>query len=155
MIVRRLARSLPLLALLLCSAPAAAGVYGDSLGKCLVSRSTDEDKQKLMAWIFSAIALNPNVAPYTNLPAKQRDAIDRDMAAVFERLIGQSCRSEAAEAIKYEGAAAFGAAFQLLGQVAGQQIFVSPEVAKGSEAFLKYVDTQRLQQQLGIKPDAP
>lgn len=137
------------------SPTAQAGVYGDALGKCLVSASTDADKQKLMAWIFSAIALNPPIAPYANISASQRDAIDREMASLFERLVGDDCASEAREAIKYEGDAAFGAAFQLLGQVAGQQMFVSPSVSSGSEAFLKHVDLDALGKKLELEDKAP
>lgn len=145
-----------LLATLLIVAPSAnAGVYGDALGKCLVSASSDQDKQQLMKWIFSAISLNPGIAPYTKLPAQERTEIDKTMASLFERLIGESCKKEAAEAIKFEGAAAFGAAFQLLGQVAGQQLFTSPEVSAGAESFYKHVDIQGLQRKLEITPSKP
>lgn len=145
-----------LLATLLIAAPAAnAGVYGDSLGKCLVSASSDQDKQQLMEWIFSAISLNPGIAPYVNLAADRRSEIDKTMASLFERLIGESCKKEAAEAIKFEGAAAFGSAFQLLGQVAGQQLFSSPEVTAGAETFYKHIDLEGLQKKLEIPPSKP
>lgn len=133
--------------------PASAGVYGDSLGKCLVSTSTDDDKHKLVEWIFSAIALNPSVSSYVNIPAVKRAQIDKDMAGLFEKLLGETCKSEAAEALKYEGSASWGNAFQLLGQVAGQQIFAAPEVSKGAEGFMQYMDTEALQKKLGL-PEA-
>lgn len=141
-----------LLALSCFSAPSHAGVYGDSFGKCLVSTSTDQDKHKLVEWIFASIALNPSVSSYVSLPAEKRQEIDRNMAAVFERLVGESCRKEAVEAVKYEGPAAFAVAFQLFGQVAGQQMFAAPEVSKGSEAFLEFLDVEGLQRKIGIPP---
>ena len=132
-----------------------AGTYGDDFGKCLVRSSTDADKQQLMEWIFSAIALNPGVAPYTKIPEEKRAQFNKNMAALFERLVGESCQKEASEAFKYEGTSAFGAAFQLLGQVAGQQLFASPEVSAGSDAFVKLIDQKELQEKLGIKADKP
>lgn len=144
------------LASLVLLAPVAnAGVYGDSLGKCLVSSSSDQDKQQLMEWIFSAISLNPSISPYTNLSPDKRTEIDSNMASLFERLIGTSCKKEAAEAIKFEGASAFGPAFQLLGQVAGQQLFASPEVSAGAENFYKRIDFGDLQKKLEIAPSKP
>ncbi len=143
-----------LLALGICGT-ANAGPYADDLGKCLVRASTDADKQELMAWIFSAIALNPRIAPHANITAAKRDQLDRNMAAVFTRLVGESCQKQASEALKYEGGSAFGTAFQLLGQVAGQQLFQSPEVMAGSSAFIKHVDLDGLQKKLGVDGGTP
>ena len=134
---------------------ARAGVYGDDFGKCLVKSSTDADKQKLVEWIFSALSLNPAIAPYVNIPSDKRKAIDKGMASVFERLVGEACKTEATDALKYEGASAFSTAFELLGQVAGQQIFSSPEVSAGTQEFIKQVDMEGLQKKLGFKPDKP
>lgn len=144
-----------LLFALTCSPPSQAGVYGDSLGKCLVSKSTDQDKQKLVEWVFAAIALNPSISSYVNLPAEKRNEIDKNMAQLFEDLVGEQCKAEASDALKFEGASSFEVAFQIFGQVAGQQIFAAPEVAKGSEAFLKYLDSDGLQKKLGVKTPKP
>lgn len=153
--MRQRSSLLPVLALACAFAlpvPASAGVYGDALGKCLVGKSSDADKRTLMAWIFSAIALNPHITPYASITPAQREVMDKDMAALFARLVGETCTLEAREAIKYEGAAAFGSAFQLLGQVAAQQMFVAPEVEQGSQAFLRHLDEKALQDKLGVAP---
>jgi hypothetical protein len=132
-----------------------AGIYGDDFGKCLVKSSTDADKQQLVEWIFSALSLNPAIAPYVNIPSDKREAINKGMAAVFEHLVGEACKTEATDALKYEGASAFSTAFELLGQVAGQQIFWSPEVSAGTQEFIKHVDMKELEKKLGIKTDKP
>lgn len=146
-----MSKKLALLALLALAPSAHAGVYGDTLGKCLVSSSSDQDKQQLMEWIFAAISLNPAISPYANISPDKREEIDKNMAGLFERLIGATCKKESSEALKYEGPGSFGAAFQLLGQVAGQQIFASPEVAKGAENFYKQLDIETLQKELGLE----
>ena len=144
-----------LIALLAAMPTAHAGVYGDTFGKCLVSASTDSDKQHLMEWIYSAIALNPSIRPFSNITSEQREVFDKRMATIFERLVGDSCRKEASEALKYEGTSAFGTAFQLFGEVAGQQLFASPEVAAGSQEFYKHVDNEALQKKLGVPASEP
>ncbi|MFT4178303.1 MAG: hypothetical protein QM612_02400 [Thermomonas sp.] len=149
------ARKLMLLGLLAVMPAAHAGVFGDAFGKCLVNASNDQDRQQLMEWIFSAIALNPTIMPYANISPEQRSAIDQKMASLFERLVGEACQKEASEALKYEGASAFETAFQLFGQVAGQQLFASKEVLEGAQDFYKLLDAKALQEKLGIPADKP
>jgi hypothetical protein len=141
-----------LLALGLCAGPAHAGVYGDDLGKCLVESSDAQDKQQLVRWIFFAISLNPDIAPYAIATPEQRAAADKGMARLFEKLIGETCARQASTALKYEGPDAFGGAFELLGRVAGQELFASPEVAAGTARFVQQVDLPALQAKLGLQP---
>ena len=143
-----------LLALGLCAGPARAGVYGDDLGKCLVESSSAQDKQQLVQWIFFAIALNPDIAPYASIAPEQRAAADKGMARLFEKLVGDTCAKQASAALKYEGPAAFANSFELLGQVAGRELFASPQVAAGTAAFAAQLDIPALQAKLGLPPQA-
>jgi len=136
------------ISLSLATAPTQAGVYGDDLSKCLVSSTTDADKALLMKWIFSAIALNKEVSPYVNMPTDVRDKINVDAAGLYMRLLTDSCKSQAHQAFKYEGQAAIGSAFQLLGQVASQGIFGDPAVAAGMTDLTKHFDEKKLNQVL-------
>ena len=74
-----------------------AGPYGDDLSKCLVKSSTEQDKNLLVEWIFYAIALNPQLAPVTNISAKQHDEVDKNTAKMFEKLLTDSCLAETQE----------------------------------------------------------
>jgi hypothetical protein len=132
------------------SAPASAGVYSDDLGKCLVNASSAEEKQQLVQWMFFSIALNPAIKPYSNITPEQRDATNKAMAGLLEKLLGESCRAETQEAIRYEGNAAFAESFRLLGQVAGKEMFASPDVSAGSAEFTKHLDVDALQKKLGL-----
>ncbi len=91
---------------------ARAGVYADDLGKCLVSSTSDADKALLVKWIFSAIALQRDIAPYTRMPAEVRTDINKQTAGLYMRLLTETCRSQTATAFKYEGQAAIASAFQ-------------------------------------------
>lgn len=132
------------LAVLLRPAPAQAGPYGDDLSKCLVSSTTDTDKTLLVKWIFSAIALNKEVAPFVNLPHEVRSKLNEDTAGIYMRLLTDSCKVQTHDAFKYEGQAAISTAFQLLGQVASQGMFNDPAVAAGMTDLMKYFDEEKL-----------
>jgi hypothetical protein len=120
------------------------------MGKCLVEKASDQDKQTLVKWIFFAISLNPAIKPLSNITADQRSQSNKDLAKMFEHLVGESCLKESQQALKYEGNQAFSNSFQLLGQIAGREVFTSPEVDAGTSEFTKYLDIPGLQKKLGL-----
>lgn len=129
--------------------PAIAGPFTDELSKCLVSKTTAEDKTTLMTWVFAAIALNPNVSQFAAISLQQRDQIDANMARMFEDLMTQTCKTEAQAAVQYEGNSAIEAGFNVLGQVAGRELFANPEVAKGMAALQSHIDSKKLESVYG------
>lgn len=138
------AASLILLALAMAAPRAYAGVYTDDLSKCLVSKTTPAQKSILVNWMFSAMARNPAVARFVSIPESERDAFDEDMAKLFESLLIDTCRSEAQAAVKNEGSQAIGAGFNVLGQVAGRELFANPEVASAMNDLDKYIDMTKI-----------
>ena len=128
-----------------------AGVYGDDLTKCLVSSTTDADKALLMKWIFSAMSLNKEVAGYVDMPAGVREGINKDAGVLYMRLLTDSCKAQTRDAFKYEGQAAIGAAFTVLGQVASQGLFGDPAVAAGMADMIKHIDEAKLKAVLEAK----
>ena len=139
------------LALMSASTGVRAGVYGDDLTKCLVSSTTDADKALLMKWIFSAMSLNKEVAGYVDMPADVREGINKDAGGLYMRLLTDSCKSQTRDAFKYEGQAAIGAAFTVLGQVASQGLFGDPAVAAGMADMIKHIDEDKLKAVLEAK----
>jgi len=130
-------------------ATAQAGVYADDLSKCLVESTTSGDKSALVQWMFFAMALNSNVASFATIPEARRVETDKNTAALFERLLADSCAAETKAAIKYEGTGAIAESFKLLGQVATQEMMTDPAVAQGIGNFAKYLDKDRLDKVLG------
>jgi len=136
-------------ALALGSSVANAGPYSDDLGKCLVASTTEQDKSQLVEWIFFSLALNPKISPYAEISAAQREATDKKLARLFEKLLADSCNAQAKQAMKYEGMGALSESFRLLGQVAAQEIFADPAVAAGTAKFSEHLDEARLRKALG------
>lgn len=138
--------------LLLSASPALAGPYGDSLGKCLVSATTSTQKATLVRWMFSMMALHPEVRSSAAITAAQRTALSKEMALLFQELLTESCRTEALEAIQYEGASTIEASFSLLGQVAARELFAHPAVAEGMSEFGQFIDEEKMKQLFGPPP---
>ena len=129
---------------LLPAAPAFAGQYADGFSKCLVSSTTSEDKQLLVKWIFAALGSHPALRELNGMTTAQRDAVDGQAAALFERVLTRDCRNEARLALEHEGSDSFGAAFGVLGQVAATEAFQHPDVNAAMQGMLKRVDEARL-----------
>jgi len=133
------------LVLLVFGAPARAGVYGDDLARCLVESTSQQDRIALVRWMFVAASQHPAVQPISNVTGEQLDDANKTIAELFMGLLLESCRTQTEKALKYEGASTIETAFSVLGQVAGQELFASPEVAAGMAGLEKHLDSEKLQ----------
>ena len=117
-----------------------AGIYADDMSRCLVSHTSAKDKTDLVRWIFGVSALHPDLKDVASVSEPQREAMNRNIAKLLERLLTVSCRKQTEEAIRYEGGAAMQTSFQVLGQVAMQELMSNPVVSNGFAAYSKYLD---------------
>jgi len=124
--------------------PCFAGLYADDMGRCLVKNTSSQDKTDLVRWIFASAALHPDVAPLSSVTDADRSAINERIGKLLTRLLTDSCVSQTQDALKYEGAASFQLSFQLLGQVAMQELMTNERVSQGFAAISKYVDLETL-----------
>lgn len=126
------------------SGAATAGPYSDDLTKCLVGTTTPQDRVALVQWMVSAALLHPAVKPFASVSAEQLDLANKRTADLFLKVLTESCRQESVAVLKYEGLPALQSSFQILGQIAGQELFSSPEVTAGMAGMKKYFDDERL-----------
>jgi hypothetical protein len=127
------------------STDAAAGPYADELAKCLVRSTTASEKNTLIKWIFAAAALHPEVKGISSVTEAQREELSKSIGKMVERLLGDSCKAETQDAMKYEGPSVFQSAFTVLGQVASVGLFTDPNVSAYMSEFLKYFDKSKVQ----------
>jgi hypothetical protein len=137
--------SVAVLALLGCATPSSAGIYSDDMAKCLVRSMTPSDQTAFIQWIFSAIALHPDVSALANISPAQHIAYDKKAAELFDRMMTEDCRKETVTAIKYEGGAAVEASFSTLGQVAMRGLMSDQTVAQGISNLDKYTDKSKME----------
>ena len=132
------------LAAIFVSGGASAGVYTDALGKCLVDNTTTEDRTMLVRWLFTAASVHPAISSLSTVSASDRDAANRTTANLFVRLLTESCKEAAKTAMKFEGPATLQLSFQVLGQVAGTELFSNPQVAAVMADLDTHVDPAAL-----------
>jgi hypothetical protein len=131
---------------------ASAGPYSDELSKCMVKSTTVDDKNLLMKWMFAGAAMHPAVRSIAAITDTQRDELSRSVAEMFQRLMTDSCKTEAQDAVKFEGAGALRSGFQVLGQAASVGLFSDPNVATFMSGFTKYMDKDKMTSVLGPAP---
>ena len=134
-----------------------AGPYGDDMGQCLVRSTTPADKTTFVRWMFSMMALHPDVQDLSKVTDAERASLNQNVASLMASLLTKSCLKESQEALKYEGAATLESSFGLLGQVAARELFIHPDVAAGLADFGKIVealDLQKVLSESGIVPAA-
>ena len=138
------------IALVSLATPAVAGPYGDTLSKCLVSKTTSAEKTTLVRWMFAMIALHPDVQGWSTISDRQRDDITKRTAKLFENLLTETCGNETREAIKYEGFSTIESSFSVLGSVATRELFTNEKVSAGLEQFGKAIDGEKLKKTFGV-----
>jgi len=121
-----------------------AGIYGDDMAKCLVRSTTSKDRGVLVKWIFAAASSNPEVKSMVSVTDRQRNSLNKAIAKMFERLLTVSCRKETQAAYKYEGKATISQSFNLLGQVAGRELFSDPNVTKSVSGLSQYINKDKM-----------
>ena len=125
--------------------PAFAGVYTDDLSRCLVEKTTKEEKTALVQWIFVAMAQHPSVSALQKVTAEDVRLYNSKAGALFTKLLTETCVETSKKAIKYEGAVAIQAAFQVLGQAAAGELFVHPDVTKVMSGLEEFLDGNKLE----------
>jgi hypothetical protein len=92
--------------------------------------------------MFAAASAHPAVKSISAVTPEQLDETNKNIGELFMRLTTESCREQTKNALSYEGILAIQGGFQVLGEVAGQEMFASPEVASGMAGLEKYIDNQ-------------
>lgn len=121
-----------------------------SLSEYLGDNTSGRERKDLARWIFLAISVHPENRPFASQAARDAtDVMDKAVAAIFTRLLTQSCVTQARAATKEGGAAAIKAGFEALGRLAMQELMSDKEVAGRMTAFEKHFDRKKLNSALG------
>ncbi|GGY77544.1 hypothetical protein GCM10011613_22650 [Cellvibrio zantedeschiae] len=141
--------------ILMCSSYVYAGPYTDGMAKCLVKNTTQQDKENLIKWIYAAMSAHPSVKSLSNVSNKQGEAFNKNIGELTIELLTQRCKFETQEALKNEGEGAIRTSFQILGQVAMQELMGNSEVAKYISGIANSVDKKSLEEAFGKKASVP
>ena len=113
------------------------------LGNCLIDSLTGKERKKLAQWVFFAMAVHPEFNEFAKISDEDRVESEKFIGHLFTRLLADDCPAEARVAIA-ESSLAFQNAFQLVGQVAMQELMANEKVAQSFAGPDKYIDAERL-----------
>ena len=97
-----------------------------------------------MRWLFVGIARHPGVSQMASISDGQRVDANRQMGALFNRLLLDTCANETRAAFQADREHAIGFAFRALGSHAMTDLMSNPDVAAGISEVGAYVDQRRL-----------
>ena len=120
-----------------------------ALAECVVRSTTSEDSIVLMRWLFIGIARHPSVSQMASISDAQRVDANRQMGALFNRLLLEACANQTRVALQSDGEGAIGEAFRAFGNRAMTDLMGNPDVAAGISEVGAYVDQRRLAELVG------
>ncbi len=123
---------------------ALAGPTVDQLSDCLMKSTTATDKTVVLQWTFVALGNHPDLKAFNNVTATQKEALDKNLATVLQRILVEQCSAQTKAVIQTEGLQAVGDSFQELGSITGEEILKTPEIKQQLNGVLKYVDLNKL-----------
>ena len=127
------------------SSLSSAGVYTDDLTKCIVAKTSPDDRITLVKWVFIAMSRHPAVASMTKVTESDTATANEAAAALFTNLMTVNCADATRSAMKYEGVAAIQSAFSVLGQVAMGDLMSDPGVGSVLAQLEKYIDPSKFE----------
>jgi hypothetical protein len=121
-----------------------AGPFTDKLSICLVEKTTTDDKNKLIRWVFGAMSSHPIVSNLSRVTVETGKILNKDTANLFMELLTNRCKEESEKAIKYEKSLAIQKSFSILGKIAMQGIMSHKNVIEFMSGLDTYLDKDKL-----------
>ena len=136
-----LAVLVPLSIGIVCSLP--AGANPQALGTCLVDSLDGKERKRLARWIYFSIAAHPEMVSFSNVSADDRTETDQYVGKLVTRLLVEDCASELRAARKADPLAVQ-RSFELVGQVAMQELMTNQDVTTSISNYANYADQRRI-----------
>ena len=120
--------------------PAHAGPAGEALARCADAALTKPDRNLLARWMFVSMSAYPDAQKLAPGAGAQADALNKGVATLFKRLVGQACSAKTAQAVQAEGPGAVEDTLKLLAQAGVREMLNDPAVSKRMQGLQKYMD---------------
>jgi hypothetical protein len=133
------------LALLLAAGTAQAQSPVDALGRCLADNTSGRDRKELARWLFAAMTAHPEMKSLSAASGDDIDRASRSAGALFTRLLADNCPGPVRDAVRSGGPAAIQAGFQVLGQLAMQELMTNPQVGSAMGILDRYIDRAKVE----------
>lgn len=142
---RRIFISISLVLISVLSMPVMADSGTNGLIKCFSDSTTGRDRKNLAKWLFTLMALHPDVANISAISTKDREETEKSVGLLFNRLFTETCRAEVKASFSSGDTSSAVAAFEYLGRLAMQELIADENVKNGFSNVNKYIDFKSLQ----------
>jgi hypothetical protein len=115
----------------------------EKLGVCLIDNLNGKERKMLAKWIFFAIAAHPEISSYSNATSSDVMKNDKEIGSLITRLLTEDCPNELKAADQIDPQA-IEKAFELVGQVAMQEVMTNQAVSKTIANYVKYTDQEKI-----------
>lgn len=123
--------------------PSTTNTPTDQLATCLVDSLNGKDRKNLAKWIFFAMGAHPSITPFMKANASDIEESDQYIGELITKILTVDCPKELKLANKYDPLA-LTKAFQLVGQVAMQELMNNPSTQKAATNYSKYADEEKI-----------
>ncbi|MBI3439971.1 MAG: hypothetical protein HY054_15200 [Proteobacteria bacterium] len=127
----------------------APSAESQALMACVVRNTTTDDSIVLMRWMFVGIARHPSISQMASISDAERVDANRQMGALFNRILLDNCSNETRAALQVDRAHAMGFAFRALGSHAMSDFMGNPDVSSSISDVLSYIDQRRFAEIVG------
>ena len=115
----------------------------DNFATCLVDNLNGKERKALPKWLFFAMASHPEIKAFSKISTQDTEASDQNVAALVTRLLTENCPAELKVAHK-ANPQAIEKGFELVGQVAMQELMSNGDVNSTIMGYSKYIDENKL-----------
>lgn len=129
------------------SAPASAQT-AEALGSCLVDSLDGKERKRLARWIFFSMAAHPEINSYLEATPKDIQSNDEYVGQLVTRLLAEDCPNEL-KAANAQDPRAVEKSFELVGQVAMQELMRNDEVRTAISNYARHADTKKISAVIG------
>ncbi|MCG6201643.1 hypothetical protein [Psychromonas antarctica] len=128
---------------ILSAAPVIASTPTDQLGTCLVDTLNGKERKNLAKWIFFAIGSHPEMKIFMNATSKNIQESDQYVGKLVTKILTVDCPEELYAANKSDPLA-IQKAFELVGQVAMQELMNNQKTIKAITNYSIYADQEKI-----------
>ena len=119
-----------------------SGPFSDEFSRCIVTKTTSQEKTDLVKWIYVIISFHPQLKEMSGITSDDVEMANIRVADYMTNVFAYKCKDEMMDAIEYEGEESAMEAFKLLGEIAMMEIMSEQNVSYASELFIQYLDEQ-------------
>lgn len=120
-----------------------AGTPSDNLGNCLVDTLNGKERKNLAKWIYFSIGSHPEMKQFMGATVEDIKNSDKFVGKLITKLLTIDCPKELKLAHKSDPLA-IQKAFQLVGQVAMQELMTNKSTMKALTNYAEYSDKEKI-----------